>query len=102
MDSIIKVLEGKRVGTLFHRDAHLWVKQVGARELAVAARESSRRLQVILEALYQDPFFSILSDFCLCFIKTLNYLDWQSLSIYINYLDCRLYNLKIGGKFCST
>ncbi|KAL9426178.1 hypothetical protein AB3S75_033041 [Citrus x aurantiifolia] len=47
MDSIIKVLEGKRVGTLFHRDAHLWVKQVGAREMAVAARESSRRLQAL-------------------------------------------------------
>ncbi|KAH9672518.1 Delta-1-pyrroline-5-carboxylate synthase 1 [Citrus sinensis] len=45
--SIIKVLEGKRVGTLFHRDAHLWVKQVGAREMAVAARESSRRLQAL-------------------------------------------------------
>ncbi|KAL9428961.1 hypothetical protein AB3S75_030876 [Citrus x aurantiifolia] len=47
MDSIIKVLEGKRVGTLFHRDAHLWVKQVGAREMAVSARESSRRLQAL-------------------------------------------------------
>lgn len=46
-DNIIKVLEGKRVGTLFHRDAHLWVsvKQAGAREMAVAARESSRRIQ---------------------------------------------------------
>lgn len=47
-DSIIKVLQGKRIGTLFHQDAHLWtsVKEVGAREMAVAARECSRRLQV--------------------------------------------------------
>nr|AML23859.1 Delta1-pyrroline-5-carboxylate synthetase [Kosteletzkya pentacarpos] len=48
-DNIIKVLQGKRVGTLFHRDAHLWtsVKQVDAREMAVAARECSRRLQAV-------------------------------------------------------
>ncbi|KAJ4704591.1 Delta-1-pyrroline-5-carboxylate synthase [Melia azedarach] len=46
-DSIIKVLQGKRIGTLFHKDAYLWysVKQAGAREMAVAARECSRRLQ---------------------------------------------------------
>ncbi|KAL4378418.1 hypothetical protein GQ457_02G041890 [Hibiscus cannabinus] len=48
-DNIIKVLEGKPVGTLFHKDAHLWasVKEVSAREMAVAARECSRRLQTI-------------------------------------------------------
>ncbi|CAA0809397.1 Delta-1-pyrroline-5-carboxylate synthase B [Striga hermonthica] len=48
-DNIIKVLDGKRVGTLFHRDANKWVPQgeVGAREMAVAARESSRRLQAM-------------------------------------------------------
>lgn len=36
------------MGTLFHRDAKDWVSQgeVGARDMAVAARESSRRLQV--------------------------------------------------------
>lgn len=46
-DNIIKVLQGQRVGTLFHRDAHLWVlsKEVGACEMAVSARECSRRLQ---------------------------------------------------------
>nr|ALP82445.1 delta 1-pyrroline-5-carboxylate synthase [Lycoris radiata] len=46
-DSIIKVLQGERVGTLFHRDATLWTlpKEVGAREMAVASRECSRRLQ---------------------------------------------------------
>ncbi|KAL5807054.1 hypothetical protein ACOSQ4_029787 [Xanthoceras sorbifolium] len=46
-DNIIKVLEGKHVGTLFHKDAHLWIlnKEVGARQMAVAARECSRRLQ---------------------------------------------------------
>ncbi|KAK6122093.1 hypothetical protein DH2020_044169 [Rehmannia glutinosa] len=48
-DNIIKVLNGKRVGTLFHRDANKWVPQgeVGARDMAVAARESSRRLQAM-------------------------------------------------------
>ncbi|XP_031253971.1 delta-1-pyrroline-5-carboxylate synthase-like [Pistacia vera] len=48
-DNILKVLEGERVGTLFHEDAHLWisVKEVGARQMAVAARECSRRLQAL-------------------------------------------------------
>ncbi|KAH6805657.1 delta1-pyrroline-5-carboxylate synthase 1 [Perilla frutescens var. frutescens] len=47
--NILKVLGGKRVGTLFHRDANKWapVGEVGAREMAVAARESSRRLQAM-------------------------------------------------------
>ncbi|XP_057979909.1 delta-1-pyrroline-5-carboxylate synthase isoform X2 [Malania oleifera] len=47
---IIKVLKGERVGTLFHRDSHLWdapLKEVSAREMAVAARDSSRRLQAM-------------------------------------------------------
>nr|QNH91005.1 putative delta-1-pyrroline-5-carboxylate synthase [Haloxylon ammodendron] len=48
-DNIIKVLKGQCVGTLFHKDAHLLapVKETGAREMAVAARESSRRLQAL-------------------------------------------------------
>ncbi|KAL6523828.1 Delta-1-pyrroline-5-carboxylate synthase [Orobanche hederae] len=48
-DNIIKVLNGKRIGTLFHRDTNKWVPQgeVGTREMAVAARESSRRLQAM-------------------------------------------------------
>ncbi|XP_077238903.1 delta-1-pyrroline-5-carboxylate synthase-like [Tasmannia lanceolata] len=48
-DSIIKVLQGERVGTLFHPDASLWapLKEVGARKMAVAARECSRRLQAL-------------------------------------------------------
>nr|AEV46825.1 delta-1-pyrroline-5-carboxylate synthetase [Boehmeria nivea] len=48
-ENIIKVLQGQRIGTLFHQDAHLWapVKEVDAREMAVAARESSRRLQAL-------------------------------------------------------
>lgn len=47
--NIIKVLQGERVGTLFHQAAHLWapVKEIGGREMAVAARESSRRLQAL-------------------------------------------------------
>ncbi|KAF4401644.1 hypothetical protein G4B88_001838 [Cannabis sativa] len=48
-DNIIKVLQGKRIGTVFHQDAHLWpvVKEVCAREMAVAARECSTRLQAL-------------------------------------------------------
>lgn len=47
-DSIIKVLQGERVGTLFHKDANSWVlpKEDGAHEMAVAARDCSRKLQV--------------------------------------------------------
>uniref|UniRef100_A0A5B7B7M7 Delta-1-pyrroline-5-carboxylate synthase n=1 Tax=Davidia involucrata TaxID=16924 RepID=A0A5B7B7M7_DAVIN len=49
VDNIIKVLQGERIGTLFHRDAHKWAPlgEVGAREMAVAARESSRRIQAL-------------------------------------------------------
>ncbi|KAL6841338.1 hypothetical protein ACP4OV_028856 [Aristida adscensionis] len=45
--SIVRVLRGEKIGTLFHKDASLWEpsKDVTAREMAVAARESSRRLQ---------------------------------------------------------
>ncbi|KAE8099327.1 hypothetical protein FH972_017318 [Carpinus fangiana] len=48
-DNIIKVLQGEHLGTLFHKDAHLWtqVRELGAREMAVASRESSRRLQAL-------------------------------------------------------
>ncbi|KAA8518949.1 hypothetical protein F0562_016277 [Nyssa sinensis] len=46
-DNIRKVLHGERIGTLFHKDADSWIQltEVGAHELAVAARECSRRLQ---------------------------------------------------------
>ncbi|KAJ8765868.1 hypothetical protein K2173_020384 [Erythroxylum novogranatense] len=48
-NNILKVLQGEDVGTLFHDDAHLWTsaKEFGAREMALAARESSRRLQAL-------------------------------------------------------
>ncbi|XP_057742871.1 delta-1-pyrroline-5-carboxylate synthase-like isoform X1 [Arachis stenosperma] len=48
-NNIIRVLQGERIGTVFHKDAHLWssIKEVSARDMAVAARESSRRLQVL-------------------------------------------------------
>ncbi|KAL9230159.1 hypothetical protein vseg_005546 [Gypsophila vaccaria] len=48
-DNIVKVLNGQRVGTLFHKEAHLWMsaKETGAREMAVAARECSRKLQAL-------------------------------------------------------
>lgn len=52
-DNIIRVLQGERIGTVFHQDAHMWtvVKEVSAREMAVSARECSRRLQVIYYSL---------------------------------------------------
>ncbi|CAJ1801117.1 unnamed protein product [Sphenostylis stenocarpa] len=48
-DNIIRVLRGERIGTVFHKDAHFWtsIKEVSAHEMAVAARDSSRRLQVL-------------------------------------------------------
>ncbi|KAL5717255.1 Delta-1-pyrroline-5-carboxylate synthase [Ranunculus cassubicifolius] len=46
-DNIMKVLQGEKIGTIFHKDAHLWAPtiEIGARDMAVAARESSRKLQ---------------------------------------------------------
>lgn len=46
-NGILKVLQGEKVGTLFHKDAASWIlsKEVNAREMAIAARESSRKLQ---------------------------------------------------------
>ncbi|KAM7464030.1 hypothetical protein LguiA_032151 [Lonicera macranthoides] len=48
-NNIIKVLNGERIGTLFHKDAHLWVPltEVGAHELAISARQCSRQLQTL-------------------------------------------------------
>ncbi|WZY90746.1 hypothetical protein YC2023_047481 [Brassica napus] len=48
-ENIDKVLRGLRVGTLFHQDARLWapVTDSNARDMAVAARESSRKLQAL-------------------------------------------------------
>nr|QMU23583.1 delta-1-pyrroline-5-carboxylate synthase isofrom 1 [Dracocephalum kotschyi] len=47
--NILKVLSGQRIGTLFHRDANKWspLGEVGAREMAMAARDSSRKLQAM-------------------------------------------------------
>ncbi|KAI9078349.1 hypothetical protein K1719_039725 [Acacia pycnantha] len=50
-ENILKILQGQCLGTLFHKDAHKWVpeKEVPAREMAVAARDCSRRLQALSE-----------------------------------------------------
>ncbi|KAI4366488.1 hypothetical protein MLD38_022360 [Melastoma candidum] len=47
--NILKVLQGEKIGTLFHKEAHLWatLKEVRAKEMAVAARNSSRKLQTM-------------------------------------------------------
>eukprot|EP00249_Psilotum_nudum_P023508 c28901_g1_i2 orf=755-3061(-) len=46
-DGILRVMKGERIGTLFHKDAHLWVsnKEATARQMAIGARDASRRLQ---------------------------------------------------------
>ncbi|RDX94737.1 Delta-1-pyrroline-5-carboxylate synthase 1, partial [Mucuna pruriens] len=46
-ENIIKVLQGQRIRTLFHKDAQKWtpLKEVDACEMAVSARDCSRRLQ---------------------------------------------------------
>lgn len=55
-DNIIKVLQGDHLGTLFHKDAHLWTsaRETCARAMAVAARECSRRLQVVTSCFLQS------------------------------------------------
>lgn len=49
-EGLQRVMRGDHIGTLFHADAHQWVdlKETGARDMAVAARDASRRLQVLL------------------------------------------------------
>ncbi|XP_042378667.1 delta-1-pyrroline-5-carboxylate synthase 1-like isoform X1 [Zingiber officinale] len=59
-DSILKVLQGEKVGTLFHQDAINWERprEDSARDMAVSARECSRRLQ----SLSSDARKKILMD----------------------------------------
>lgn len=47
-DGLHRVMRGERIGTLFHKEAQDIVvqKERGAREMAVAAKDASRRLQV--------------------------------------------------------
>ncbi|KAH9546290.1 hypothetical protein CY35_12G087500 [Sphagnum magellanicum] len=46
-EGLQRVMHGDHIGTLFHKDAHLWVdmKETGARDMAVSARDASRHLQ---------------------------------------------------------
>lgn len=55
-DGLQRVMRGEHIGTLFHKDAHLWVnlKETGARDMAVAARDASRRLQVFFSQNYSN------------------------------------------------
>ncbi|KAI5081096.1 hypothetical protein GOP47_0004279 [Adiantum capillus-veneris] len=48
-DGILRVVNGERIGTLFHKDAHLWIskKEASTRQMAAMARDASRRLQKI-------------------------------------------------------
>ncbi|KAM0922761.1 hypothetical protein ACQ4PT_005944 [Festuca glaucescens] len=47
VDSIIKVMRGEKIGTLFHNEANIWdcSKEVTTREMAAAAKDCSRHLQ---------------------------------------------------------
>ncbi|KAG9155169.1 hypothetical protein Leryth_011143 [Lithospermum erythrorhizon] len=47
--NIAEVMEGHRIGTLFHRDSHMWTSltDASARDMAVSAREAARRLQTL-------------------------------------------------------
>jgi hypothetical protein len=64
-EGLQRVMHGDHIGTLFHKDAHLWVdmKETGARDMAVSARDASRHLQVclyylfILAILFFNPFY---------------------------------------------
>lgn len=46
-DGILRVINGERIGTLFHKDAHLWVskKEASTHQMAIDARTASRQLQ---------------------------------------------------------
>jgi len=63
-DGLLHVMRGDHIGTLFHKDSYLWVdvKETGARDMAVSARDASRRLQVFLQfpkyaSLLLQPFY---------------------------------------------
>lgn len=60
-DNIVKVLQGERIGTLFHPDAtsHAASKKHDARELAVAARQCSRKLQGLSTQARRDILLDI-------------------------------------------
>ncbi|KAH0882492.1 hypothetical protein HID58_058588, partial [Brassica napus] len=60
-ENIDKVLRGLRVGTLFHQDARLWapITDSTARDMAVAARESSRKLQALSSEDRKQILYSI-------------------------------------------
>lgn len=62
-DSIRRALKGQMVGTLFHKDAHLWGSAQGgkgaARDMAVAARDASRRLQALSSEERQEVLLNV-------------------------------------------
>ncbi|KAJ7526512.1 hypothetical protein O6H91_16G009400 [Diphasiastrum complanatum] len=60
-DSLQKVIRGDHVGTLFHKDAHLWVpvKETSARQMAIAARDASRRLQALSSSVRQKILLDV-------------------------------------------
>lgn len=58
-------MQGEKTGTLFHKDAKQWVSlnSSGAREMAVAARNASRRLQVPVALSFLQYSFLFLDMF---------------------------------------
>ncbi|KVH12458.1 Aldehyde dehydrogenase, C-terminal [Cynara cardunculus var. scolymus] len=51
-NNIIKVLNGERVGTLFHKDAHMWipVTEIGPHEMAGSARYDEALIRALAES----------------------------------------------------
>ncbi|KAL2614225.1 hypothetical protein R1flu_025917 [Riccia fluitans] len=59
--SLQRVLSGEKIGTLFHKDAKQWValKGTGARDMAVAARNASRRLQALSSTEWRQALLDV-------------------------------------------
>lgn len=86
-------MRGEKIGTLFHREANQWgcSKEATAREMAVAARDCSRHLQVFFpftsfcEGIRQCNFQAITSknnQIIACFLHViLNYYKGMSSSL---------------------
>ncbi|EFJ17662.1 hypothetical protein SELMODRAFT_444883 [Selaginella moellendorffii] len=60
-DGFHRVLRGDSIGTLFHKDAHIWTLTINndARLMAVAARDSSRRLQSLTSGERQNILYNV-------------------------------------------
>lgn len=92
-DNITKVLNGQHIGTLFHKDAYLWVSNsdISAQDMAITAKECSRRLQVNK---YRDIHSCNLNNLIM-FLWNLYIEIWSSI-----YFSIRTYLQMRGEKYC--